>query len=287
MHPQISYLRCWWLSSCLLAVTLLLSGCALTFGYRHADWLIRWQLDHYLDLNSGQRQDVIPRLKSMLMRHRMEALPQYEQFLKDAQQRVGRGLTREDLNWIYLSYDRFRADLFERAAPDGGVLLTTVTDKQIRSFEKVLRKEEEKAARRLQRPTAARLEERAKVILALAEDWLGPLSGEQTDRIRDWSLALPDTQPAWWQYRQQRHRELLALLHHHGSPDEVSQALRAMFVFPERSAPRSYLDTVKELRAGLTTMLLGTDQLLTSNQRRKAVATIQKMIDDIHGLQTG
>ncbi|MCC2640135.1 MAG: hypothetical protein K0S45_548 [Nitrospira sp.] len=286
MHRQISCLRCWWLS-CFVAFSLLLSGCALTFGYRHADWLIRWQLDHYLDLNTGQRRDVIPRVKSILQRHRMEALPQYEQFLKDVQQRVSRGLTREDLDWIYASYERFRADLFERAAPDGGVLLTTVTDKQIRSFEKVLRKEEEKAARRLQRPTATRLEERAKIILALAEDWIGPLSAEQTARIRDWSLSLPDTQPAWWQYRQQRHRELLALLHHHGPPDEVSQALRVMFVFPERSAPRSYLDKVKDLREGLTTMVLGIDQLATFKQRRKAVATVQKMIDDIHGLQTG
>ncbi len=286
MHPQIFSPR-YWISCCLLTLTLVLSGCALTFGYRHADWLIRWQLDHYLDLNSGQRRDVLPRLKSILLRHRMEALPQYEQFLKDMQQRVNRGLTREDLDWAYASYDQFRADLFERAAPDGGRLLTTVTEKQIRSFEKVLHKEEEKAALRLKRPTAARLEERAKMMLSLAEDWLGTLSGEQIARIHDWSLALPDTQLVWWQYRQQRHRELLALLQHHGPAEEVSQALRAMFVFPEQSAPRSYLDTVKELRDGLTTMLLGTDQLLTSSQRRKAIATIQKMIDDIHGLHAG
>ena len=60
-----------------------------------------------------------------------------------------------------------------------------------------------------------------------------------------------------------------------------------MFVSPERSAPQIYLDTVKDLRAGLTTMLLGMDRILTPVQRRKAIATIQKLIDDVHSLRTG
>ena len=46
------------LTGLLLTLVLLLSGCALSFGYRHADWLITRQLDHYLDLTSGQRRIV-------------------------------------------------------------------------------------------------------------------------------------------------------------------------------------------------------------------------------------
>lgn len=271
----------------LLAFLTLVTGCAMTFGYRHADWLIRWQLDHYLDLNSGQRRDVTARLQSLLLRHRTEALPQYEQFLRDLQQRLTRRLTAEDMEWIYASYDRFRADVFERVVPDGGVVLTTVTDKQIRNFEIVVQKEEQKAARRLQTPTSARLDERARIMLSTAEDWLGPLSGDQAVRIRQWSIALPDTQAAWWQYRHHRHQELLDLMRNRRAAGEATQALRAMFVTPEQSAPRAYLDTVKELRVGLTTMLLGIDGMLTPVQRLKAVATLQKFIDDIHGLRAG
>jgi hypothetical protein len=271
----------------LAAILMLVTGCAMTFGYRHADWLIRWQLDHYLDLNSGQRRDVTARLQPLLSRHRAEALPQYEQFLRDLQQRLKRTLTAEDMEWIYASYDRFRADVFERVVQDGGAILTTVTDKQMRNFEVVVQKEEQKAARRLQTPTSARLDERARMILSMAEDWLGPLSGDQAVRIRQWSIALPDTQAAWWQYRQHRHQELLDLMRHRRSAGEATQALRAMFVMPEQSAPRAYVDTVKELRAGLTTMLLGIDGTLTPVQRLKAMATLQKFIDDIHGLRAG
>jgi hypothetical protein len=60
-----------------------------------------------------------------------------------------------------------------------------------------------------------------------------------------------------------------------------------MFVTPEKTAPRVYLDTVKELRAGLAAMLLGIDHMLTPAQRSKAVATLQKFIDDVHSLRLG
>ncbi len=273
-------------AGCALAVIVLTAGCAITFGYRHADWLIRWQMDHYLDLNAGQRRDVTTRLETVLRRHRTEALPQYERFLKEVQERVARGLTNQDLDWVYASYDRFRADVFERLAPDGGVVLTSVTDKQIRHFEDILQKEEHKAARVLQKPAVARLEDRAKTMLSWAEDWLGPLSHEQSGRIRQWSLALPDTQPTWWQYRRQRQQELVTLMRRQPPAVEATQALRAIFVTPDQSAPRVYLDTVKELRVRLTTMLLGVDRTLTPTQRRKAIATLQKLIDDVHGLYT-
>ena len=276
-----------WLAGSILAGALLMTGCAMTFGYRHADWLIRWQVDHYLDLSSGQRRDVTMRLEMLLRRHRTEALPQYEQFLKDVQRRVDRGLTSDDLDWIYASYDRFRADVFERLVPDGGVVLTTVTDKQIRYLEDALQKDEHKAAKSLQKSAVARLDERARTMLSLAEDWLGPLSHEQRDQLRQWSVALPDTQPVWWQYRRHRHQELLTLMRRRPPAVEATQTLREIFVTPEKSAPRVYLDTVKELRIRLTTMLLGIDQTLTPTQRRKASATLQKLIDDVHGLYAG
>ena len=75
-------------------------------------------------------------------------------------------------------------------------------------------------------------------------------------------------------------------------PDEASTSCRARRLKPfvqylsrrTRAPAQIYLDTVKELRAGLTTMLLGMDRTLTPTQRRKAIATIQKLIDDVHSL---
>ncbi len=274
----------------MLAVMMVLAGCAMismSFGYRHADWLIRRQLDHYLDFSSAQRRDVTAKLQTLLLRHRTEALPAYEEFLSDIQRRLARGLEPEDLTWIYASYDRFRADLFERVAPDSATLMTTLTDAQIQNFEAVLLKEANKAERGLREPAGTRLEERAKSMLSMAQDWLGPLSAEQRAGIRRWSVDLPDTQPAWYQYRQYRQRELVTLMRNHPPAGQAAQALRAMFVSPERSAPRTYMETVKEFRAELTSMLLKIDRTLTPLQRRQAIATLQQLIDDIHDLRAG
>ena len=272
---------------CLLSMAVLLSGCALTFGYRHADWMISWQLDHYLDLTAGQRRDVTARLKPLLDRHRTEAIPQYEQFLKELQQRVSRGLTREDLEWMYASYDRFRADLFERAVPDGSALLMTVSERQVRNLEDVFRKEEHKFVRTLQGSTSKRLEERTRKMLAMAEDWLGPLSAEQVARISPFTKALPDTQPVIWHYRRQRQQELLTLLRRPASLEDMSRELRMIFVQPDQTAPAGYREMISELRASLTILLLEADRLLTLQQRRKAVTSIQRLIDDLHGLSPG
>ena len=272
---------------CLLSVVVLLSGCALTFGYRHADWLISWQLDHYLDLTAGQRRDVTARLKPLLTRHRAEAIPRYEQFLKELQQRVSGGLTGDDLEWVYASYDRFRADLLERAIPDGSALLVTVNERQIRNLEDVFRKEEQKAIRALQGSSANRLDERTRKLLAIAEDWLGPLSPEQVARISPFTRALPDSQPVLWHYRRQRQQELLTVLRRPASIDEMSLELRMMFVQSDQTAPVVFREMVKELRASLTRLLLETDRLLTVQQRRKAVTSIQRLIDDLHSLSQG
>lgn len=272
---------------CLLSMGMLLSGCALTFGYRHADWVISWQLDHYLDLTAGQRRDVTARLKPLLTRHRSEAIPQYEQFLKELQQRVSRGLSSEDLDWIYASYDRFRADVFERAVPDGSALLVTVGERQVRNLEEVFRKEEKKASRALQGSSANRLDERTGKFLAMAEEWLGPLSPEQVAKISPFIRALPDIQPVLWHFRRQRQQELLTLLRRPASVDDMNRELRMMFVQSDQTAPAVYREMVKELRTSLTRLLLETDRFLTVQQRRKAVTSIQRLIDDLHGLSQG
>jgi len=188
---------------------------------------------------------------------------------------------------MYASYDRFREDLFERAVPDGSALLMTVSERQVRNLEDVFRKEEHKFVRTLQGSTSKRLEERTRKMLAMAEDWLGPLSADQVARLSPFTKALPDTQPVSWHYRRQRQQELLTLLRRPASLEDMSRELRMIFVQADQTAPAGYRELVGELRASLTVLLLETDRLLTAQQRRKAVTSIQRLIDDLHGLSPG
>lgn len=270
---------------CAAGLLILLAGCSSLSFYRYADWIILWQVDHYVDLTSYQRHDLAQRLTPLLARHRHEAIPQYESFLVQFRQRFERGLTGQDLDGVYASYDRFRADLFDRVVDDGGVLLASVDSRQVRILEAALQKDHEKAARLVQDPAPERLKKRADATLGWLEDWLGSLSKDQEAQIREWSLALPDSQQAWVAYQQQRQQELLALLHQSRTPERIAGELRTMFVYQDHTAPQAYQDAVRQMRAAIKTMALAIDQQVTADQRRHAVTKLQRLIDQLHDLQ--
>jgi len=270
---------------CAAGLLVLLAGCSLTLAYRYADSIILWQVDHYFDLTSEQRHDLALRITPLLARHRHEALPQYEASLVQIRQRFEQGLTSQDIDWVYATYDRLRADLFDRLVADGGDFLASVDPSQVRTLEEALQKDHDSAARLVRAPAPERLKKRAHTTIDWLEDWLGSLSKDQQAQIREWSLALPDTQQVLVAYRQQRQQELLALLHQPRTPERVAQELRAMLVYPDRTSPQAYQEAVHQMRAAVKTMALAIDQQLSAGQRHQALTKLQQLIDQLHDLQ--
>lgn len=263
-----------------------LAGCSFLSLYRYADWIILWEADHYLDLTSDQRRDLSQRLTPLLARHRQEAIPQYETVLVQGRQRLERGLTSQDIDWVYANYDRLRADLFDRVIADSGVVLASVDSRQVRTLEAAFQKDRAKVARGVQAPTPERLKKRADAIIDWLDGWLGSLSKDQEAQIRQWSLALPDNQQFWATYQQQRQQELLALLRQPRTPEQVTRELNALLVaYPDQTGPQAYQDAVRQMRTAVKTMALAVDQQVTPDQRRHAVAKLQRLIDQLHELQ--
>ncbi|WHZ29881.1 MAG: hypothetical protein OJF51_004683 [Nitrospira sp.] len=273
---------------CLAVISVVLAGCSFTTtAYRYADRIILWKLDHYFDLNIHQRHDVAQRLAPLLDRHRHEALPEYETFLREIGQRVERGLTGSDIDWAYATYDRLRTDLFERVVADSGVFLASIDARQVHTFESALEKDNAKATHLIQTPATERLKERAQTTLELAKDWLGRLTKEQQAQIRERSLTLPDVEPMWIAYQQQRRQELVTLLHRPRTPEQISRELRSMFVYHDQTAPQSYQNAVRQMRENAKVMALAIDQRMTPDQRRHTVQKLQRLIDQVHDLQAG
>lgn len=277
--------RRWW---CLAVLLVVFTGCSFTTtAYRHADRLILWKADHYFDLTREQRQDLTQRLTHLLDRHRHEALPQYEAFLQGVRQRVERGLTGPDVDWAYATYDWLRTDLFDRVMADSAAFLASIETRQVRTFESALQKDNAKATRFVHTPAPERLKERAQTTLDLAKDWLGPLTKEQKAQIREWSLMLPDVEPMWVAYQQQRRQELVTLLHQSRTPERLVRALRSMFIYHDQATPYSYQNAIRHMRENAKIMALAIDQSITPDQRRHAVAKLQQLIDQVHELQSG
>jgi len=223
----------------------------------------------------------------LLARHRHEAIPQYETFLVQSRQRLERGLTNQDIDWAYANYDRLRADLFDRVIADSGGILASVDSRQVRTLEAALQKDNAKAVRLVQAPAPERLKKRADATIDWLEDWLGSLTKDQEAQIREWSLALPDNQQFWATYQQQRQQELLALLRQPRTPESVARELGALLVvYPDQTGSPAYQDAIRQMRTAVKTMALAIDQQVTADQRRHAVAKLQRLIDQLHDLQT-
>ena len=272
---------------CAAGLLCFLAGCSFLSLYRYADWLILWQADQYLDLTSDQRRDLTQRLTPLLARHRRAAIPQYETFLVQSRQRLERGLTDQDIDWVYANYDRLRADLFDRVIADSGVLLASVDSSQVRTLEAALQKDHAKVVRLVQLPAPDRLKKRADKIIDWLEDWLGSLSKDQEAQIRQWSRALPDNQQFWATYQLQRQQELLALLRQPRRPESLTRELGALLVvYPDQTGPPGYQDAIHQMRTAVKTMALAIDQQVTADQRHRAVTKLQRLIDQLHDLQT-
>lgn len=274
---------------CAAGLLFFLAGCStlsIISLYRYADWVILWRADHYLDLTTDQRHDLTQRLTPLLARHRHEALPQYETFLVQSRQRLERGLTNQDIDWVYANYDRLRADLFDRVIADSGVVLASVDSRQVRTLEAALQKDNTKAARLMQSSAPERLKKRADAHIDWLDEWLGSLSKSQETQIRQWSLALPDNQQFWATYQQERQQELLTLLRQPRTSERVAHELSALLaVYPEQTGSPAYRDTVLQTRTAVKTMALAIDQQATPDQRRHIVAKLQRLIDQLHELQ--
>lgn len=262
----------------------LLMSCSPTFLYRHADRLLLWKIDEYVDLTSDQKRMVKDRIKALLARHRKEALPLYERFLIEIKDKSSDGLDHQEVDWIFSTYQQFRTDLFGRLVSDGGIVLSSMSDRQIAYLERQFQRDHEKAAGRMKEDQQARLAKRALTTLDWLKNWLGPLTKEQQQRIKALSMALPDLPAIGLEYQRDRQQQLIGFLRSTRDPDFISRYLESWLLRPERTAPPDYQRAVEQLNASLKDMTLDIDHFITMQQRAHALLELQHLIDEVHAL---
>mgnify|MGYP000627303891 FL=1 len=57
---------------------ILLVGCSNQMAYNHFDWLVSWYVDDYVELNNQQEEKLQAGLNSLLVWHRQDELPVYQ-----------------------------------------------------------------------------------------------------------------------------------------------------------------------------------------------------------------
>jgi len=251
-----------------------LQGCSVTrLAYNNADVYLRWQANHYFDLQGEQSEEFDRNLAAFLAWHRATALPQYARLAEEAAARVLRGIKREDLEW---SYDAVRARIREAlgaAAGEAAGLLDRLGPEQIDHFEQRLAEENRKFAKeQVQGTVEERHNRRVKRNLERLEEWFGPLSEAQAGRVRRYSARAPWSGEMRERDRKRRQAEFVAMLR----AREATRRLARWAQDWEAGREPAYAEASRATHAEYIDLLLDLDRTLAAEQREHAVRRLKR-----------
>jgi hypothetical protein len=261
-----------WLLVCI--VLAVLQGCSVTrLAYDNADVYLRWQANHYFDLQGEQSEEFDRNLAAFLAWHRAKALPQYARLGEEAAARLVRGIKREDLEW---GYDAVRLQIREAlgaAAGEAAGLLDRISPEQIDHFEQRLVEENRKFAKeQVQGTVEERHKRRVKRNLERLEEWFGPLNEAQAGRVQRYSARAPLSAALRERDRKRRQAEFVAMLRAREAKRRLAQWAQDW----EAGREPAYAEASRATRAEYFDLLLDLDRTLDAGQREHAVRRLKR-----------
>ena len=266
-----------------LALAIALSGCsALRLGYNNADTLIGWRAGQYFGFEDEQKTDFERRVQRFLAWHRKTELPRYTRFADDLANRLTRGVSQADLVWGYDAFQAYLRQSLRAGTGEIGGLLDALTPEQIGRFQERLEKENREFAKeyRLGEALEERRAARVKRNVERLEDWFGPLTEAQMERVALYSRQAPLDDELRLRDRRRLQRELLAML----KAREARKSLVQWAVAWNQNREPAYETLRKENRQEYYGMLLDLDKTLSPEQRAKAVRRLRDFAGDFTAL---
>lgn len=257
-----------------LVLALVLQGCSVSrLAYNNADVVLRWQADHYFDMEGEQSEQLDRRVAALLAWHRAEALPQYARLAEEMAARLQRGIKRQDLEW---SYDALREQIrltLVAAAGESAGLLDRLGPEQIEHFERRLADDNRKFAKEeVQASVDERHKRRMKRNLERLEEWFGPLDDAQEERLRQYEARAPLTGALRERDRKRRQAEFLAMLRARDAKRRLAPWLERW----ESDREPAYAQAMHATRNEYMQLLLDIDRTLSAEQRAHAVARLRR-----------
>lgn len=256
-----------------------LAGCtALQLGYNNADSLIHWRSGRYFGFEGEQKADFERRVQKFLAWHRKAELPKYAVLANGLGDRLGRGVTLADLEWGYDSFQALLRQTLRAAALESGDLLDTLNAAQVERFQARLAKENRDFAKDhgLAESLEARRAKRVKRNVDRMEEWFGPLTDAQVERIRQYSARAPLDDILRDQDRKRMQRELVGMI----NAKETRRKLEAWAIVWDQNRDPEYETLRKQNLREYFSMLIDLDKTLSAEQRNRAVQRLRGFAGD-------
>jgi len=272
----------------LVAVLVLLAaaGCSrVRLAYNTADFFIWGYADDYLGLTSAQKARWTPALDAALEQHRAEELPYLAAFFDTALTDARRGFTRAGVSCLLDQFETVYRRHFTLAAEAVAPLLAQLDAGQIEELEERFREEaREDAVETGAQAAAERARKRAERYEDNMDWWIGEITSPQRGIVREVTRRMPDTAPAWADYRSAKRRELIALLRTGASAPQIERFMSDWLVDFE-GLPTSLRQARSGLRQGFTALLLRLGPTFSAEQQARLTGRLTQLLDDFMTLQ--
>jgi hypothetical protein len=249
---------------------LLASGCStVKLAYNHADQIVAWTADDYLDLQREQQDGMRPLVERLHAWHRRTQLPDYARLLDAADKRLADGLVPADIDWVLENFRSRYEVLARRVHPDAVRVLATLSDAQVTNLERKLEDSNRKWMKEhgSAQPPEEQKRLRAKRLLERIEQWSGALGDEQSTRLTALSYEIPLITDESLRYRLRRQRDFLALLHARSDAQVFGSKLRDWLLDWDRSGAPEYEAVYARFAAARTRFYVEGFKLLDAKQR--------------------
>ncbi len=277
----------------LLAVALVLSSLAacsvLRFGYSQAPSVLYWWLDGYVDFTDEQTPNAREHIATFFSWHRKTQLPDYVALLGRARKEVLLNATHDQAcAWAEEARVRINTSLLQ-LVPSGVDVGRTLSEAQLQHMLKKFNEVNENLTNDFLQPDP---EQRRKAALKRAvdraESFYGSLHRAQRDLIAKGVEAGPFNPDLWMTERQQRQKDLLAILRALPKmPSQESSTAMVAWVESYQHSPRpaylSYQQKLMQYNCELATKIHNST---TAAQRLAAADRLKGWEDDLRSLAT-
>ncbi|WP_375123261.1 DUF6279 family lipoprotein [Pseudomonas sp. LW8] len=271
----------------LLIFTLALGACSrVGLAYRNLDVIIPWSLSDYVDMNGEQKDWFNDRLKEHLSWHCTTQLPGYLDWLDRLQAMVeSNQVSDAALQERTAEAKQAIAETAREITPSAIELLEGLDDRQVAemndAFAKDLRKRQQEYVKP---PLAQQIKERGERMEKRLNDWLGPLSDSQKQRVVAWTNALGDQNTQWIANRAHWQQQFSAAVAQRQSP-EFPQRIETLLVNRERLWTADYRKAYANTEAQARSLFVDLMAQSTPQQRERLLKKIERVRKDFNDLK--
>ena len=274
------------LRNSLLVVLLItiLTGCASSeFMYNRINWLTRYQIEKYVDLNKDQDQLVKTNMDAMMDWHRQSELTKYINFLDNITSALDGEIKAEDIkHWldeVQLAYDSIRITM----APWLVELANDLSPEQVEEIRVSMREQNAELEKEyLSRDKDEYIESLNKRLNRSLKYWLGPLNSDQKMRIELTAVSMERLDSEWLQGRKRWQQQVSTALDKETNwENELAILIKDGRQYTEQAEEQTSDRNIQRISVLVADVL----NTRTDKQDRKLRKTIGKWRKDIASLR--